>query len=357
MNQFGPQTKQHLASIRDMVEADCQEVDCPNPKDAKLDSLSFAAYLRSRGASDLAVSTGAVWTRAMLGQEPEDVSALYFLNYCKSGGGLLQMRSDRKHGGQYLRVRQGTQLFSKGLAADLPNGTIQLNSTVTAVEQSNDGRIVVHTQEGRISARKVISAIPQTVLRQISFEPALPYAKALLTGSFNYGYYTKVMMSFKKPFWSDKGFCGLIQSLPGPAAVIRDTSVPVDKKWVLTCFMAGRPGREWSLKSQDERTSALLAQINDIWGGSEDIRHLYLEQLSHEWPADKFAGFGCPCPSLAPGVLDAVGHALREPVGNLHFAGTETAAEWKGYMEGAVRSGERAAKEVVSGLKIARSKL
>ena len=66
--------------------------------------MSFMAYLKSRQASDKAIATATIWTPAMLGQEPEDVSALYFLNYCKSGGGLLQMRSDRRHGGQYLRI-------------------------------------------------------------------------------------------------------------------------------------------------------------------------------------------------------------------------------------------------------------
>ena len=73
----------------------------------------------------------------MLGVNPADLSALFFLNYCKSGGGLLAMRSDRKGGGQHLRVRQGTQLFAKGLADALPPGTIQLNAPVQAVTQRN----------------------------------------------------------------------------------------------------------------------------------------------------------------------------------------------------------------------------
>src|ERR1700759_5333404 len=130
-----------------MVEADCQKFDSAEPNDPTLDRLSFAAYLRSRHASDVAIAIATIWTRAMLGQEPEDVSALYFLNYCKSGGGLMQMRSDRKHGGQYLRVRQGTQLFSTGLADDLPSGTIQLNTPVSSIIQEN-GSVIVHTENG-----------------------------------------------------------------------------------------------------------------------------------------------------------------------------------------------------------------
>lgn len=106
-----------------MCEADCQALDTWRPKDTRLDSVTFEAYLTSRGANEAALATATVWTRAMLGQDPKDISALFFLNYCKSGGGLLQMRSDRKHGAQYLRVRQGTQAFSLGLASSLPEGT------------------------------------------------------------------------------------------------------------------------------------------------------------------------------------------------------------------------------------------
>ena len=68
--------------------------------------------------------------------------------------------------------------------------------------------------------------------------------------------------------------------------------------------------------------------------------------VGHEWYNEQYSGFGCPCPSLTPGVLTAAGDTLREPFQDVHFVGTETAAEWKGYMEGAVRSGERGAVEV-----------
>lgn len=72
--------------------------------------------------------------------------------------------------------------------------------------------------------------------------------------------------------------------------------------------------------------------------------------MSYEWTTDEFAGWGCPCTALTPGALDTVGHAMTTPFNSLHFVGTETAPQWKGYMEGALLSGERGAKEVVSNL-------
>jgi monoamine oxidase len=334
-----------------MVENDCQKVDAANPSDPALDSMSFAAYLRSRKADQIAISTATIWTRAMLGQEPEDVSALYFLNYCKSGGGLMQMRSDRKHGGQYLRVRQGTQLFSKELAADLPEGTVRFNAPVIAITQPDASSVVVKTKDCTFVTRKVVSAVPLAVLKTIAFEPALPADKKLLTDSFNYGYYTKVMLRFKTPFWIQKGFCGLAQAFNGPAAVIRDCSVPSDGIWVLTCFMAGRPGLEWSKRTEQERTKVLLTQIGGLYQNAAEVKENFVGQINPEWSKEEYSGFGCPCPSLGPGVLSAAGHTLRQPFKNIHFAGTETAEVWKGYMEGAVRSGDKAGDEIVSGLK------
>ncbi|KAL4878163.1 hypothetical protein BJY04DRAFT_229905 [Aspergillus karnatakaensis] len=351
---FGPGITKSVADIRDMCEADCQAIDTWLPNDTSLDSLTFEAYLRARGATKTALGTATVWTRAMLGLEPSEVSALYFLNYCKSGGGLLQMRSDRKDGGQYLRIRGGTQTFAKGLASSLQPGVLRLDSPVQTIVQEDDGRTVKVISNGIVySARKVISTMPGPALKNISFHPPLPPVKRAWTESLYYGYYTKAMMEFKNAFWVDRGFCGLAQSFIGPAGVVRDSSVPQDKQYVLTCFMGGDPGRNWAALSTPEREKALLKQLSKLYGISpESLEEQFIRMTAYEWVHDEFAGLGCPCTSLPPGVLDSLGgDALRAPTGNLHFAGTETAGEWKGYMEGAVRSGERAASEVVKDLK------
>jgi monoamine oxidase len=148
LDQFNTATQKHLIEIRDsVVEADCQTLDAWRPQDKDLDALTFEAYLISRGADKTALATATVWTRAMLGVNPSDLSALFFLNYCKSGGGLLAMRSDRKGGGQHLRVRQGTQLFANGLADTLPRGTILLNTPVrTVTQQRSNQQQGVHVQ-------------------------------------------------------------------------------------------------------------------------------------------------------------------------------------------------------------------
>lgn len=93
--------------IRDDFEELCHTIDIQNPWAAGNDDVTLEEFVQKEGAGVKAIATVAIWTRAMLGCEPSELSALYFLDYCKSGGGLLQMRSDQKNGGQHLRLRTG----------------------------------------------------------------------------------------------------------------------------------------------------------------------------------------------------------------------------------------------------------
>ena len=86
----------------------------------------------------------------------------------------------------------------------------------------------------------------------------------------------------------------------------------------------------------------------------QDLAGLFGEQalrpkdyVEKNW-ADEEWTRGCPVAYMPPGVLSDFGTAIREPVGRIHWAGTETATFWNGYMDGAVSSGERVAKEVVA---------
>lgn len=96
-----------IVKVRDDFENLCQTIDIRNPWGEKHDDVTLEEIIKKQNLEPLALATVSIWTRAMLGCEPSELSALYFLDYCKSGGGLLQMRSDQKNGGQYLRLRTG----------------------------------------------------------------------------------------------------------------------------------------------------------------------------------------------------------------------------------------------------------
>jgi monoamine oxidase len=104
----------NLVHIRELFEKLCQQIDIRDPvgSGGQFDNMTLEEWCKSEIQSETASATVNLWTRAMLGLEASEVSALYFLDYCKSGGGLLQMRSDFKHGGQYLRFIKGESLLN-----------------------------------------------------------------------------------------------------------------------------------------------------------------------------------------------------------------------------------------------------
>ena len=190
-------------------------------------------------------------------------------------------------------------------------------------------------------------SVPTPLYKEIIFIPPLSKAKQELSQSNKLGYQLKVMILYAEPWWRISGLCGLLQSFEGPVVVTRDSSVEEKNQYSLTCFVPGELGIKLSAGTQQERFSAVLAQIARVFGPFVDgIVPEPLAMAEHEWAKDQWAQ-GCPCPVSPPGLMTKFGHALRRPEGKVHFVGTETAFEWKGYMDGAIRSGERGAKEVV----------
>jgi len=335
-----------MVQIRDMFEELCQTIDIRNPQGTEYE-ITMEDFITKNGGGATALATVAIWTRAMLGVEPADVSALYFLDYCKSGGGLMQMRSDRKDGGQYLRIRKGTQSFSKCIAADMTPGSVVLNMPVTRISQDAAGATVT-TADGKVfTCKKVIVSVPTPLYKEITFTPALSGHKRLLTSSTKLGFYSKMIILYARPFWKDQGLCGMSQSFSSPVPVTRDTSVESEGHYSLTCFCTGGVGLDWGKLTAYERQKKVVDYVTEIFGTPEASKPL--EVVEQIWANEQWSQ-GAPCPVMAPGMMTELGHALREPFGSVHFVGTETSYEWKGYMEGAVRSGERGAGEVVAAL-------
>lgn len=339
--------------IRDIFEETCQKIDIYSPVASgqqtreDLDWITFEHWLKDLGCGEHALNSLKVGTRAMLGLEPSEVSALYFLDYCKSGGGYMQMRSDLKNGGQYLRIAKGTQSFSEGLAEELAPGSLLLMAPVREIEQG-DEFVRVNSARGMFRASRVIVSVPTPLYDEISFIPALPAEKAELSKSTKLGDYCKMIVFYSKPWWRDQGLCGMSQSSNGPIGVTRDTSIDADGHYSLTTFLVGQPARDWMALSSIERKKAVLEQIEQLFSPFATVVPP-IDTVEQIWRNEQWSQ-GCPCPSMGPGGLTKFEKVLRAPVDRIYFVGTETAYEWKGYMEGAVRSGERGAQEVLASL-------
>jgi monoamine oxidase len=204
----------------------------------------------------------------------------------------------------------------------------------------------VESRRLTVRAERAIVAIPPTLAGRIDYTPHLNAARDHLMQEIPQGTLLKVNVVYDRPFWRDKGLNGTTVSLNGPVNAAFDDSAPDGSPGALLGFIGGDEARTHLSKTRAQRKAAVLKNLVDYYGAEAAHPREYLET---NWPAAKWSRGG-PVGVCGPGVLTAHGHALREPAGFIHWAGTETSTYWNGYMDGAVRSGERAAREILDEL-------
>jgi monoamine oxidase len=160
------------------------------------------------------------------------------------------------------------------------------------------------------------------------------------------GSYLKCQAVYDEPFWRADGLSGSGASDVGPATTTFDNSPPDGSPGVLLGFVSGSDARRLSRLGVSERRRAVLEGFERMYGPRARHPERYVEQ---DWSREPWTG-GAPIFYMPPGTWTGYGAALRQPVGPIHWAGSETSEVWPGYMDGAVRSGERAAAEVLAAL-------
>jgi monoamine oxidase len=353
--EFEASTVASITKIRDTVEAaSLDPKSFEKPKRDELDSITFEQFCRDAGAGTQALQTARVWTRGTLGQDPSDISALAYLEVCRGGLGLVNLRYDGKHGAQFLRLQEGTQSISIGMLKLLPSEAIKLSTPVASiVKQSTELYEATTTNGTKFQARKVILSIPGPTYRNITFDPPLPFRRELYTNSTRYGCFVKLICLFETPFWRQQGSCGLAQSFRGPINHCRDTSVDQQSNFTLTCFLCAGPGRKWLGLSNEEQEAAVLKQLGSLFNiGYDGVKAEFLGSITAQWTQDRWAGYGCPFSAPPPGILCStpVGGLASQKSDGMYFIGTELINEWRGYMEGALRSGKQGAAQVLADL-------
>jgi monoamine oxidase len=324
-----------LRKVKKALDALAEEVPLAAPWKAERakewDAITVADWLKSNAKE--------ADTRASVGLEVETAlgpasrtSLLWFLFYLHSAGGTKALNTDA----QELRFKGGPQALSKKMAADL-NGDLFLSSPVKKIDATGAERVEVESERVRVSAKRVVVAMMPADTRRIEFAPALPAARAGLAKRWVGEPGFKVNVVYAKPFWRDDGLSGLALNDRGPVGVTFDNSPPDGSRGVLVAFVE----KKKAPKEAPARRKAILEDLVALFGKGAQAPADYLET---DWSGEEWTA-GCVSP-LPPGVLTGFGAALREPVGRIHWAGTETSEVWCGYMDGAVQSGLRVAAEV-----------
>ena len=321
-----------------------------SPRAHEWDRMSLDEWMRGEVPSEKGRAIFTSACQSIWGADPKELSLLYALQYSAAAGNATHPGSFLRlittgGGAQDSRFVGGSQLISEKVADRLGKRVV-LKAPVSVVAQNGDGvRIVANGVT--VEARQAILAVPPALATRLAYSPALPKGKAKLLAALVPGSLTKATAVFDRPFWRDAGLSGQGVADVGPARTIFDNSPPDGSVGVLFGFVGGSAYAPWGPLPADQRRAQVLESFAAFVGDQARSPVDYFEQ---DWTKERWTR-GCPVAHVAPGVLTKYGPWLRRPVGKVHFAGTETADYWLGYMDGAVRSGERAAREVLAALR------
>jgi len=309
------------------------------PGAASLDGQTLETFMLANTSTDGARFLFALAVRAVFAAEPRDISLLHALFYLRAGNGIINLTSTAG-GAQDARFVGGSQLVSIRMAQRLGRRVV-LKAAVRRIAQDRGG-VTVTSDAGVWRARRVIVAIAPTLAGRIDYAPILPAARDQLTQRMPQGSVIKFEAVYPTPFWRGHGLSGSTYSDHGPVGFTFDNSPPGGRPGVLLGFVAGSQARRLGELRPAARRRAVLDAFTSLFGPAAAHPRTLIE---HNWSAEEYTR-GCYAAYLPPGVWSDYGSALRDPIGRIHWAGTETAEVFTGYMDGAVRSGERAAAEV-----------
>jgi monoamine oxidase len=291
-----------------------------------------------------------VATRPIFGAEPGELSLLFTLFYIAASGneknpGTFERNFNTRNGAQMSRFVGGSALIATKMANQLGKHEVIVGTPVRRIEQDKTG-VTVHSDHARVRAKEAIVAIPPPLAGRIEYDPKLPYARDQLTQRLPMGTLGKVACVYDKPFWRDDGLTGSVINLDGYISFTVDDSPPGGKPGIMFGFVGGEKSRQFFRKPPKQRRKLIVAELVDAFGQKAANPKDYFET---NWSTEVWTR-GCPVAIPGPGLLLAYGDAIRKPIKRIHWAGTETSTYWNGYMDGAVRSGERAAAEVLDEL-------
>lgn len=313
------------------------------PEAQKWDSMSVAQWIEQTAATPHVRELLRFIVEVVNSVRPEQMSLLQFLWYFKSGSGFAKITGTAGGAQQDLYV-EGLVSVPERLAAGVHESLV-LGAPVRAIEQ-NEQQVTAHTAKGSWTAQRLIIAVPPNTAARIEYSPTLPYRRRGLMERSPMGAVIKCFVAYEKPFWREAGLNGQMVASAAAFGSTFDVTAPGNPKGVLCGFFDGGPAMEWSDKTPAERQARVIEDLVHIFGEAAATPLEYVEQ---NWPQEPWStgGYACVC---GPGVLTTFGEAMREPCGRIHWAGTETAEVWSGYVDGALRSGDRAAAEVIAAL-------
>jgi monoamine oxidase len=326
-----------------------------HPMAKEWDSVTLADWMKTNANLADTKFMFDTFAKSIWAAEAREMSLFYVITYIAAAGneqnkGTVGRLISTANGAQEKRVEGGTGLIPQRLAEKVGKKNIVFNAAVSAVTKRRDGTYEVQSRAGKVKAKKVVLALGPTLQQRIYFSPPLPQARRELNQRMKMASIGKAIAVYDKPFWRENGgngkdekLNGQVMSDKGLTKVTFDNSDSSASYGAIMGFILGDDMRAWDSKSESQVREAIVSDYVRYFGPqAKDVKDFVLQR----WDLEEWSRGG-PVAVAPPRVISQYGSALRKSVDGLHFAGTETSEYWMGYMDGAIRSGERVAKEIL----------
>jgi monoamine oxidase len=310
-----------------------------------LDQLSIAEWLDSRGVTGMLRFLLETAYVGEFGLEASEQTALNLLLMIGTKPGTFAMfgESDER-----FHIAEGNDRVPTRLSERLTQ-PVMLETRLEALRRHANGTYTLTVnQTGTVrdlEADKVVLTLPFTVLRQVDLTGVeLPEVKRRAIATLGYGTHTKLMTGFTRRVWYDQNSNGSsVSDLPYQASWETSRGQAGDSG-ILTNFAGGKQGLALGEETPEERAAEFVEQLERVFPGAK-ATHGKLAVRFRWATAHSFLGsYAC----YKPGQYTTIAGAEGEAVDGLHFAGEHTSLEFQGFMNGAVESGERVAREILA---------
>ncbi|MEM8830413.1 MAG: NAD(P)/FAD-dependent oxidoreductase [Cyanobacteria bacterium P01_G01_bin.19] len=316
-------------------------VDKPwlHPQAEQLDRLSFADWLKKNTLTDGARAYWRYVIESGLCNSSAKFSPLEVLQQVASIGGLKQLET-----AEYAFFPDGAQTIAQKLAEELGN-CIHLQTAVRSLEY--DGQLVgLHSDRGKFYGKRVIFALPPQLIAKISFPCQFARKLAQRPKELVLGKIIKNIIVYERAWWRDLGLNGIADTPKEPIQYLADVSDRAGKPGILAAFISGNDAIGQNQTDSKAYETLVFDYVDKILGKAP-LSPQYFKTM--DWTAEPFSCGGYAS-RRAIGEWINGQNALAQPCEPIHFAGTQTATEWRSYMEGALQSAERASAEVLTAL-------
>jgi len=312
-----------------------------HPDAERLDAMTFAEWLQQNIANENARSMVGAEVSSIACASPEEISILEIAYLVRACNGLDKLFLGAG-GAQQDRLIGGTQPIAKKVAERLGNA-IRLGQPVRRIKWDDKGA-VVYSDEISVAARHVIVATPPHLAGAIDYDPSPPTDRVQVTQRWPQGLVIKVQMIYSEPYWRADGLNGATLDYKAVVGETADSGVPAQysKQGIMTGFIYSGEARKVAPLPAAERKKKVLDEMAQRFGPKalNPVDYHEMNWSTQQWTRGCFTGF------LTPGATTLFRSAVRDSVGPLHWAGTENSTVWPSFIDGAIRSGERAVAEI-----------